>query len=75
MTAEGIEQDQDGVQPLTMTLEEVCFELGIGLTKGYELARRDALPIRAFRVGRTYRFSRPAFDRLLALDGHLGDAV
>lgn len=75
MTIAELEQDQDGAQPLTMSLEEVCFELGIGLTKGYELARRDALPIRAFRVGRTYRFSRPAFDRLLTRDGHLGDAV
>lgn len=52
--------DQD-----TMSLEEFARRLGIGLTTAYEQARKNVLPIPAIRIGRQYRFSRRAYDRLL----------
>lgn len=64
-----IEQEETEVLPLTMCLEELCFELGIGLTKGYELAKQDALPIPGIKIGREYRFSRRALDKLMGA-GH-----
>jgi excisionase family DNA binding protein len=52
--------------PATMTLEEMCWELGIGLTACYERAKANALPVPAIRVGRLYRFSRRAFERVMS---------
>jgi hypothetical protein len=50
----------------TFTLEELCARLGIGLTKGYELARRDALPVPRLPLPGPYRFSRRAYDDLMS---------
>jgi len=47
----------------TLTLTELAAELRIGMTKAHELARADALPIPALKVGREYRFSRRALER------------
>jgi hypothetical protein len=55
----------------TMTLEELCRRIDISLTVGYEQARKNALPIPAFKAGRQWRFSRLAYDRLMS--GQHGD--
>lgn len=49
----------------TMTLEEIAGRLGIGMTKAYELARKDALPVPRLPIPGPYRFSRRAYDALM----------
>ncbi len=49
----------------TLTLEELATALDISLTTAYELARKDALPIPALKLGRQWRFSRRALNRYL----------
>lgn len=50
----------------TMSLEEFAARLGISLTTAYEKAQRDVLPVpRIPGIGR-YRFSRRAYDELMA---------
>lgn len=49
----------------TLTLEELCTRLGIGLTKGYELAKANKLPIPRLPLPGPYRFSRRAYDELM----------
>lgn len=49
----------------TMTLEELAARLGIGMTKAYELARRDALPVPRLPLPGPYRYSRRAYDALM----------
>lgn len=56
----------------TMTLEEICRRIDISLTVGYELAKKNALPVPAIKAGRQYRFSRRAYNRLM--DAQHGDA-
>lgn len=55
----------------TFTLDELAQRMGISLTVAYELAKIDRLPIPAIRVGRQYRFSRRAYERLM--DAQHGD--
>lgn len=50
----------------TGTLEELCQRCDIGISKGYELARENRFPVPVFRIGRTFRFSRRAWDALMA---------
>lgn len=61
VTTDRIVTDSDA-----MTLEELAHRMGISLTVAYELARRDNLPVPVIRVGRQYRFSRRAYDALMA---------
>jgi excisionase family DNA binding protein len=49
----------------TMTIDEFAHRMDISLTVTYELAKRDALPVPVIKVGRQYRFSRRAYERLL----------
>lgn len=49
----------------TLTLEELAAALDISLTTAYDLARKDALPIPALKLGRQWRFSRRALYRYL----------
>lgn len=49
----------------TFSLEELVQRLGISLTVGYEMAKRDSLPVPVIRVGRQYRFSRRAYETLM----------
>ena len=49
----------------TLTLEELAAALDLSLTTVYELARKDALPIPALKLGRQWRFSRRALYRYL----------
>lgn len=50
----------------TMSLTELRERLGVSLTVAYELARKDALPIPAIRVGKQFLFSRTAYDALMS---------
>lgn len=45
---------------------EMAAALGVSRWQIYELAKRDALPLRTIRVGQGYRWSRAALERLLA---------
>lgn len=47
-----------------MDIEELAARMGIGLTMAYQLAKQNALPVPAIRIGRVYRFSRRAYDAL-----------
>ena len=46
-------------------IQELFQRIGLGATAGYDLARRDALPVPVIRVGRQLYYSRRAFDDLL----------
>jgi excisionase family DNA binding protein len=72
-----VDRTAKALEAQTMSLEELLRALGIGTTAGYQLARENRLPIPAIRVGRQFRFSRRAFDRLMEA-GHeeqSGDAA
>lgn len=56
-----------------LTIQELAERLGMGLTRTYEMARTNSLPIPALRIGREYRFSRRALERWLE-SGHAADA-
>ena len=56
----------------TLTLAELADRMGIGMTRAYELAQKNTLPIPALRIGREYRFSRRALERWL--DGGASDS-
>lgn len=58
--------EQDVVQ-LTLSVEQAARQLGIGRTLAYQLARRGELP-GVIRVGRFFRVSRPALDRVLGIN-------
>ncbi len=49
----------------TLTLVELATALDISLTTAYQLARANALPIPALKLGRQWRFSRRALYRYL----------
>ena len=51
-------------EPEWMSLREFADLLGISLTSAYEYAREERLPVPAIRVGRQFRFSRPAYAEL-----------
>lgn len=55
--------------PATYTLIEFAGLLGKSYTSMHEAAQRDELPVRGFRVGRTWRFPKASVDRLLGLNG------
>jgi excisionase family DNA binding protein len=52
----------------TLTLDELAQRMGISLTVAYELAKANRLPVPVIRVGRQYRFSRRAYERLMDAD-------
>lgn len=64
--SELVEQTTAEDIPATMSLEELCWELGIGSTACYERAKTDTLPVPVIRIGKLYRISRKAFARLLS---------
>lgn len=57
-----------GVVSETLSLAEFAIRLGVSVTTCYELAARDELPVKALRIGRTYRFPRAQVDRLLGIE-------
>ncbi len=50
----------------TYTLHEFATKLGLSRTVAYELARTDALPVKAIRLGRRYLYPKTRVDALLA---------
>ena len=59
------------IDPDFMSLEELAHRLDISLTVAYGLARRNALPVPALKIGSQYRFSRRAYEALA--DGRHGE--
>jgi hypothetical protein len=51
----------------TVDLMTAAGALGLGRTKAYELARRDAFPCQVIRIGDTYRIPTPGLLELLGL--------
>jgi excisionase family DNA binding protein len=49
----------------TLTVAEAARILGIGRTKAYELAARNALPVRVIRLGRRLLVSRVELEAFL----------
>jgi len=64
--------DKPVTPPDALTVHQLAARLGIGLTRAYEMARKDELPVPALRIGREYRFSRRALERWL--DGDVSDS-
>ncbi|MER6249981.1 hypothetical protein ABT224_01090 [Streptomyces sp. NPDC001584] len=51
----GMSRDQLLALPVSIDLETGNRALGIGRSKGYELAKRDGYPCKVLRVGNGYR--------------------
>ncbi len=56
----------------TYTLRDFAAMLGISYTAAHEAAKRDALPLKSFRVGRQYRFLKAEVDRFLDIEPDTG---
>ncbi|MDH6116842.1 hypothetical protein ABH930_000261 [Kitasatospora sp. GAS204A] len=67
------------VLPAAIDLDTANRAIGLGRSKGYELARRDAYPCRVLRLGKKYRVITADLLRLLGIDpsveGSVGDAA
>jgi excisionase family DNA binding protein len=50
----------------TLTLYDLAERMGVSYSTVYEAARRDALPVPVFRVGRRYLVSRCAYDAVMS---------
>jgi hypothetical protein len=53
--------------PATVDLETANRALGLGRSKGYDLARREQYPCRVLRLGSTYRVVTAELQALLGL--------
>ncbi|MEV0440963.1 integrase [Streptomyces spectabilis] len=53
--------------PVTVPLETANRALGIGRTRGYDMAKREAYPVRVLRHGRRYTVSRYDLHRHLGV--------
>ncbi len=49
-----------------LTLYDLAERWGVSYSTVHDLARRDALPVPVFRVGRKYLVSRKAYDAVMA---------
>ncbi|MDT3397726.1 hypothetical protein RKE29_13900 [Streptomyces sp. B1866] len=54
--------------PAAIDLDTANRALGLGRSKGYELARRDLYPCRVLRLGRKYRVITADLLRVLGID-------
>nr|BEK66629.1 hypothetical protein KPHV_38560 [Kitasatospora purpeofusca] len=54
--------------PAAIDLDTANRAIGLGRSKGYELARRDAYPCRVLRLGKKYRVITADLLRLLGID-------
>ena len=52
----------------TYSLRDFAKLLGISYTACHEAAQRDALPVKAIRLGRLYRFPKSAVHALLGIE-------
>ncbi|WBP91702.1 hypothetical protein [Kitasatospora cathayae] len=53
--------------PAAIDLDTANRAIGLGRSKGYELARRDAYPCRVLRLGKKYRVITADLLRLLGI--------
>ncbi|GAA1094676.1 hypothetical protein GCM10009663_42610 [Kitasatospora arboriphila] len=58
--------------PAAIDLDTANRAIGLGRSKGYELARRDAYPCRVLRLGKKYRVITADLLRLLGIDATAG---
>lgn len=65
MTATATKPDRLSQNPEFMSLKELSERTGISLTRTYQLAREDRLPVPTIRFGRQFRFSRKAYEALV----------
>ena len=63
------DESPGGVVKATYDIPEAARRLGISRTLGFELARRDALPVKTIRLGRRMVVSRAALDKILVPEG------
>jgi hypothetical protein len=61
--------------PAAIDLDTANRAIGLGRSKGYELARRDAYPCRVLRLGKKYRVITADLLRLLGIDVTSGGEV
>ncbi|MFH9353503.1 hypothetical protein [Kitasatospora sp. NPDC017646] len=65
--------------PAAIDLDTANRAIGLGRSKGYELARRDAYPCRVLRLGKKYRVITADLLRLLGIglpvEGGIGDVA
>ncbi|MFF4345512.1 hypothetical protein ACFY00_37085 [Kitasatospora sp. NPDC001540] len=54
--------------PAAIDLDTANRAIGLGRSKGYELARRDAYPCRVLRLGKKYRVITADLLRLLGIE-------
>ncbi|GAA2249355.1 hypothetical protein GCM10010430_35050 [Kitasatospora cystarginea] len=54
--------------PAAIDLDTANRAIGLGRSKGYELARRDAYPCRVLRLGKKYRVITADLLRLLGVE-------
>lgn len=54
--------------PAAIDLETANLAIGLGRSKGYDLARRDAYPCRVLRLGKQYRVITADLLRLLGIE-------
>ncbi|MEV4614204.1 hypothetical protein ACIQBJ_12440 [Kitasatospora sp. NPDC088391] len=54
--------------PAAIDLDTANRAIGLGRSKGYELARRDVYPCRVLRLGKKYRVITADLLRLLGID-------
>lgn len=71
----GAESKRSSLPSAMYSLAELAALLDISYTKAHELAQRDALPVPALQIGRTWKFPKRAVDRLLGLDVETPDAA
>ncbi|MDV9194805.1 MULTISPECIES: hypothetical protein [unclassified Streptomyces] len=53
--SKGMSREELLALPVAVDLETSNRALGLGRSKGYELAKRDAYPCRVLRLGNAYR--------------------
>ncbi|MEU8513255.1 hypothetical protein AB0C76_16930 [Kitasatospora sp. NPDC048722] len=71
-TAQGMGRAELLRLPAAIDLDTANRAIGLGRSKGYELARLGAYPCRVLRLGKKYRVITADLLRLLGIDGALG---
>ena len=60
--------------PVSVDLESANRALGLGRSKGYDLARRESYPCRVLRLGKCYRVITADLLRVLGVE-EAGDVI
>jgi hypothetical protein len=61
--------------PAAIDLDTANRAIGLGRSKGYQLARRDAYPCQVLRLGKKYRVITADLLRLLGVDASAAEAA